>query len=238
MTGKIKIAVLGLGISLGCFAGEMGAIQKSGFYLQAMLDYNWFHYNHAYTASFFGPQNISALDASIDNQWGYGFGLGYRFNDYVRTAITVQARPDVNFAVTDDGPETATGHFDNYTYMLNGYLSSPNFSVMNFNPYIMAGVGVAHNKTTNIYWPAAAQTEFADKATKFAWQFGIGSLYALSDSLLIDINYNFISIGEVRNSGQYNAIAANNTPASGAPTKFTNVYSNQAEIGIHYQFNT
>lgn len=87
MTGKIKIAVLGLGISLGCFAGEMGAIQKSGFYLQAMLDYNWFHYNHAYTASFFGPQNISALDASIDNQWGYGFGLGYRFNDYVRTAI-------------------------------------------------------------------------------------------------------------------------------------------------------
>lgn len=61
MTGKIKIAVLGLGISLGCFAGEMGTIQKSGFYLQAMLDYNWFHYNNAYTASFFGHKILRHL---------------------------------------------------------------------------------------------------------------------------------------------------------------------------------
>lgn len=239
MIDKIQLTALSLGISMGCFAGDMGTIQQqtSAFYLQAMLDYNWFHYNQVHTASFFGPQNISALDASVGDQWGYGVGVGYRFNEYFRTAITAQARPDVKFSVTDDAPETARGHFDNYTYMLNGYLSNPRFSAFNFNPYIMAGVGVSHSKTTNIYWPAAVQTEFGDKTTKLAWQAGIGALYALCDTWLIDVNYTFVSLGEVRNSGQYNVIAANNTPTSGAPTRFDKIYSNQAEIGIHYRFN-
>lgn len=76
MTGKIKIAVLGLGISLGCYAGEMGAIQKSGFYLQAMLDYNWFHYNHAYTASFLDHKTfrhlmrLSIINGDMVLAWG------------------------------------------------------------------------------------------------------------------------------------------------------------------------
>ena len=236
MLRKIKLVALGLSLSVGCFAGEMGAIAAEGFYLQGMVDYNWFHYNHADTASFFGPQNIRAIGASIDSQWGYGLGMGYRFNDYLRTGFTVQARYNVKFSVTDDAPETAKGHFDNYTFMLNAYLSHPDFSAMNFTPYLMGGVGAARNRNTNIYWPLAVQTEFADKSTHFSWQAGVGALYALSDCWLIDINYTFVSLGEVSNSGQYDTIAANNVPAFGAPTRFSQVYSNQVELGVHYRF--
>lgn len=228
--------VLGLGISLSCFAGSMGVEQTSSFYIQGMLDYNWFNYNQAYTASFFGPQNITAIAASMDNQWGYGVGAGYNFNDYFRTGVTIQSRPDVGYSVTDDAPETANGSFDNYTLMFNAYLSSPSLSMMNFKPYVMGGIGVARNKTSNIFWPLANQTEFGAKTTPFAWQAGVGTLFAVNECLFIDLNYTFVSLGEVRNSGQYNAIAANNTPAFGAPTKFTRVYSNQAELGVHYRF--
>lgn len=240
MIHKFQLAVFGLGISIGCgcFAGTMGTPQQtSGFYVQGMVDYNWFNYSHAYTASYFGPERIRAISASIDDQWGYGVGVGYRFNDYLRTAFTVQGRPDVAFAVVDDAPERAAGHFDDYTYMMNAYLSNPDFSLGHFTPYIMAGLGIAYNKTTDIYWPLADQIEFSYKTTKFAWQAGIGGLYALNDCWLIDVNYNFVSLGEVRNSGQYNAVAANNTPATGAPTQFNRVYSNQVELGIHYRFN-
>ncbi|MCE0723995.1 MULTISPECIES: hypothetical protein [Legionella] len=49
------------------------------------------------------------------------------------------------------------------------------FSTMNFKPYIMGGIGVARNKASDIFWPAAVQTEFGDKA----WQAGLGALWAL-----------------------------------------------------------
>lgn len=236
MNKKLHLCVLGLGISFSCFAGTMGVEKTNRFYVQGMVDYNWFNYRDAYTASFFGPQNIGALAASIENRWGYGVGLGYLFNDYIRTGITLQNRPHVGFSVTDDAPETAVGTFNNYTAMLNAYLSYPSLSTMNFKPYIMGGIGVAHNKTSDIFWPAAVQTEFSDKITQFAWQAGLGALWVLNDSWALDVNYTFVSLGEVRNSGQYNTIAANNVPAFGAPTKFATVYSNQVEAGVHYRF--
>lgn len=235
---KTLFAALGLGISMSCFAGDMGTIQKTGgFYLQGMLDYNWFNYDYASTASYFGPKGINPLASSISNQWGYGLGVGYRFNDYVRVAATAQARPDVRFSVTDNAPETARGHFDNYTYLFNAYLSSPELSFGNISPYIMGGIGGSHNKTNAIFWPLAVQTEFSDKTNQFAWQAGAGALYALTDAWLVDANFTVVSLGKVSNSGQYNAVAANGVPASGSPTRFNRVYSNQIEAGVHYRFN-
>ncbi|KTD38460.1 SapA-like protein [Legionella moravica] len=229
--------LLGLGVSLGCFAGDMGVQETSSFYIQGMVDYNWLNYSEANTASYFGPQNIRAVAASIDNRWGYGVGAGYVFNDYLRAGVTFQGRPNIGYSVTDDAPETASGNFNNFTVMFNAYLSSPSLSTMGFNPYIMGGVGVARNKTNDIYWPLANQIEFGASTTPFAWQAGLGTLFNLNDCLFLDINYTFVSIGEVKNSGQYNAVAANNTPASGAPTRFNKVYSNQAELGLHYRFS-
>ncbi|MGQ3892723.1 outer membrane protein [Legionella sp. CNM-4043-24] len=237
MMKKIQLTALGLGFCAGCFAGDMGiAPDVSGFYLEAMLDYNNYHFDRAYTASFFGPEEIRAPSAQISDRLGYSLGAGYRFNNYIRTAFTFQARPSVRYSVVDNGPERTNGDFDSYAYMMNAYLSHPSLSRENFTPYIMGGLGVAQNKTSNIYWPLAVQTEFSDRTSQFAWQAGIGGLYAFNPHWMIDLNYHFVSLGEVKNSGQYDAIASNGVPANGAPTRFNRVYSNQFELGIIYQF--
>lgn len=237
MMKKIQLTALGLSLSMGCFAGEMGIVPEvSGLYAEAMLDYNGYHFNRAYTASFFGPEEIRAPSALIRNRFGYGLGVGYRFNDYIRTAFTFQARPSVRYQVVDDGPERADGDFDSYAYLMNAYLSHPSLSMENFTPYIMGGLGVAQNKTSNIFWPLAVQTEFSDRTTQFAWQAGIGGLYAVNPHWMVDINYHFVSLGEVKNSGQYDAVGANGVPANGAPTRFNRIYSNQVELGVIYRF--
>lgn len=237
MMKKIQLAALALGFSMGSFAGEMGIVSEmNGLYAEAMLDYNGYHFNKAYTASFFGPEEIIARGALIRNRFGYSLGVGYRFNDYLRTDVTFQARPGVRYSVLDNGPDRANGDFDSYAWMMNAYLSHPSVSMENFTPYVMGGLGVAQNKTSNIFWPLSAQTEFSDRTTQFAWQAGIGGLYAVNPHWMVDINYHFVSLGEVKNSGQYDTVGPNGVPANGAPTRFNRLYSNQFELGVIYRF--
>ena len=120
--------------------------------------------------------------------------------------------------------------------MLNSYVSIPHHFNEKFQPYLMGGLGLAHNKTTNIYWPLAVQTEFGHDTNRLAWQVGIGSLYSLSNSVDIDFNYTFLNIGNITNTGQYDAVASNGTPTSGAPTQLIRAYSNQLQVGLHYRF--
>ncbi|STY31376.1 SapA-like protein [Legionella wadsworthii] len=234
---KIGIFLFSVAI-LPVYAGDMGPIAYSkgnGFYLVGLATYNSLDFNRAETASFFSPDAIDAPAASIGNKWGYSLGLGYRFNPVFRTDFRFQEISDIPFSVTDDGNETAHGHIDTYTYMLNGYLSYPLPMNERIEPYLSGGLGAAHNTTNTIFWPLAVQHEFGSTTTQFAWQVGAGGLFRMTKHLDIDINYSFLNIGRTTNSGQYDTIASNGTPANGAPTRFSRVYSNQLSFGLNYR---
>lgn len=217
-----------LGSSINVFA-------ESGLYASLMFDYNFLAFKQAETASAFSPDKINATAAHIENHAGYGLGFGYRFNPVFRAAITGQVRPKIDFSLTDDGQQTATGYYDNYTVFANGYLSIPQKLFDRFQPYVLGGLGVSHNKTANLYWPLNVQTEFGRSINQLAWQVGIGSLFSISDCIDIDFNYAYVHLGDVKYTGQYDAIGANGVPASGAPTQFRDTYSNQLELGLHYR---
>lgn len=234
---KVAIFLFSVAI-LPAYAGDMGPVtykKEQGFYVVGLATYNAFNFNRAETASFFSPNAITAPAASIGDNWGYSLGVGYRFNPFFRTDFRVQGLPDIPFSVTDDGNETAHGHVNTYTYMINGYFSYPLPMNQRIEPYLGGGLGAATSKTNTIYWPLAVQHESGLTTTHFAWQVGAGSLYRVTEHFDIDISYSYLAIGQTSNSGQYDTIASNGVPASGAPTRFLRVYSNQLSFGLNYR---
>jgi len=187
--------------------------------------YNFFNTPTAITtlSSLESGSSFYAANKKVSNQAGISAGFGYKPSEAIRTDITLTYRPAIAFQLANDEPGVARSSVANYTVMANGYYAF-NLNVP-FEVYGMGGIGVSTNATKNLYWPVAGVVEGGLTENHFAWQVGAGVSYPVGDSLLIDINYQFVDLGSFTNNGYYDATQS-------TPTHWGSLYSNQLQIGL------
>lgn len=131
-----------------------------------------------------GPYITGAVGGSFTTDDPYndsvviGGGIGWRFNPYFRTDATFMYRPDY-------GPDSSPSVSD-WTAMVNGYLDFNTVHLGAFVPYVKAGIGMAENTIGS----------GGGSSDHFAWDMGAGVTYALSDHTAIDVDYQYISMGD------------------------------------------
>ncbi|PJD90676.1 MAG: hypothetical protein CK424_08370 [Legionella sp.] len=244
MTNRKHLAVLLAGFSVcTAYAGSMGDIAPADktLYLAGYANYNMFHAANATTQSTITGVSSPALASHISDQWGYGGGIGFVASKELRFDFIVQARPNIGYSVTDDLPETAQGTVDITSYMFNAYYTVSPLTTWDLSPYVTAGIGPSMANTSQIFWPGAAvnQLEGGHRVINFAWQVGAGISYAVTRSLDIDFNYEFVGLNQFSNSGVFTQLAPVGSSAAGvAPaTGFKSLYDNQLQIGARYKFS-
>lgn len=138
--------------------------------------------------------------------------VGMRILPWLRSELAVAHRPDMHYrgqanfrGVPSDQPVSA--RVDSLSGMANCFLDiAPmfGFSKGSFQPYMGGGVGVVHNRLSEMTYgfpgnPGRHKITITPSGTKtdMAFMAAVGTGIALSDRILLDISYRYTDLGQV-----------------------------------------
>lgn len=128
-----------------------------------------------------------------------GAGVGTRLNPNVRTDVTLGYRK-YKLDQSDSGvpPAKFTADITSLALMANGYYD---FSTSGVSPYVGIGIGVAQNKLGTVSFDDGAAFRGnvpGDTKTGAAFAVMLGAGIPLGQSLVLDVGYRYVDLGEVR----------------------------------------
>ncbi|WP_430511154.1 outer membrane protein [Pannonibacter phragmitetus] len=170
-----------------------------------------------------------------------GAGVGYKFNDYLRSDLTLDYEPSAKYTgyapcnlCTGSNSSRETSNIDVWTLMLNGYLDVGTWN--GFTPYVGAGVGAAYVNVndTKSFNPNGVNTSYDGSSGKwnFAWALMAGTSYAVSPNWDIDLGYRYKNLGEAR------SVRLNNVGTGQSRIKYKDLAAHEVRLGVRYNFNT
>lgn len=126
---------------------------------------------------------------SQTRRFGYGTGTGYRFSDRLRADLTM------NYVISDwyadaDGANV-TGRHKIWSSLLSGYVDLGTYS--GFTPYVGAGVGAMRTIDTMRRSLPDPTPFMKSTQTELAYSLNAGVGYRMSDSVTLDIGYQFLA---------------------------------------------
>jgi opacity protein-like surface antigen len=262
-----KVLLLGaafvLGSALSASAADLGGdlndapamapmpAPSAGWYLRADGGYNWF------TTPGVETQGYSAYDTKLDGSWSVGGGIGRYFGHGFRGDITVDYLFDsnVNSTFCDCFGGASHGRFDfNSTVVLANLYYDFNRGGR-IVPYIGAGIGFAHNETSNGSMSqdcGCTGRIGGDSSNSFAaagmagvsWRIrGGGTTYVggmkdepiaynTGHAIYLDFGYRFLYLGDVRTGD----ISIDGSDVAAGP-KLKDVATHQFRVGLRYDLN-
>ncbi len=186
-----------------------------GFYGTAVLGWSFqaedsepYGDNLAVDSTF--PNTFDSGDGGVG-----GIGLGYRINDRYRIEARFSARRG-EFNSGEFGAGARAGE----EFVLNGSLRSKTLTVeafydfpikSSFKPYLKAGVGISRNKYSARLGGSGVAgffdsldgtvdgfyDNYADRSSnEFSWNIGLGANKAISESVNLIAEYQYISLGD------------------------------------------
>lgn len=175
-------------------------------------------------------------------------GLGYQFNQWLRSDLTAQYRGAANFSALDryeaaddadpttfDGTNDYGGRKSEVTLMANAYVDMGTFS--GFTPYVGAGLGASRNTISGFTDTNVATGGVAYGATHsewhFAWALHAGLGFEVNDRLTLDLGYSYMHLGNARSG---DLIAYDGTNAIDNPMIFNDIRSHDIRLGVRYKF--
>src|SRR5665213_47973 len=208
---------------------------------------------------------ISSLQETTNFDSGgiFDVGVGYRFNNWLRTDVTAQYRGSANFKGTDVFNASAFGVAyngqDNYSasksellFLANAYVDLGTWWCI--TPFVGAGVGTSRvtisgfsdNGVNNLQQPAAPAAPFAggppvaSSATassgsqwNFAWALHAGLAYQISPNVTLELAYSYVDLGP----GTTGVISDFTGFQAGHTFKFNDITSNDVKLGVRWNFD-
>lgn len=175
---------------------------------------------------------------SLDNAWMIGAGVGYKWNDYFRTDLTIdyetaaQAKGYAVCGTCTGGFSQESADIDVWTTMINAYWDIGTW--YNFTPYVGAGIGAAYVRASNAVAvnPGGATTSYdgTNSEWNFAWALMAGTSYAFTPNWSLDLGYRYKNLGTAK------TVRYHNTGTGGSRVKFEDLVAHEARIGVRYNF--
>ena len=211
--GNFFASVAAVTLSIAFGAASASAQADSGFYIRGMAGGAW-----AGDMAFrdVDPNASNALFAGAGAVRGnggssplFGAGVGYKFTPMLWADVIVSGATGLRFDGASDPALVITdlnAKIDAQSAMLNGYLDVAQLlrvPVGSLQPYVMTGLGYAHSHVGTMQGsaPRSAIPHFSLSGhdnNNFAWGAGAGLGVPVTDSITLDLAYEYIDLGEVR----------------------------------------
>ncbi|MES0871848.1 outer membrane protein [Pseudovibrio sp. SCP19] len=203
-----------------------------GWYLRGDIGYKVYRDPKAYT------QELSLKGERIDNTGIIGVGVGYRFNDFIRTDLTVDYEWEADFEGKSLCHTTCPGNYntevaglDVWTFLWNVYADLGYYN--GFTPYVGAGIGASYVRLHNVesFNKNGTNPQIpADDNWNFSWALMAGTSYEIDENWKIDAGYRYLHIGEVETKkfdrGGGNIISV----------KYEDLAAHEVRVGLRYEF--
>jgi opacity protein-like surface antigen len=172
-----------------------------------------------------------------------GVGVGYKFNDWIRTDLTGEYRGRANLHASDSyaagfnfpgGTNEYSGSKSEWVGLANVYFDLGTWH--GFTPFVGGGVGFAHNtihdfRDTNV--PNRGVAFAPDHSvTNLAWAVHAGVAYAVSPNASVEFAYRYLNLGDARTG----VITTYDGSSSIAPIRFRNIDSHDFKVGFRWTF--
>lgn len=187
--------------------------------------------------------SVNTVQKGFDSSMLFGLGLGYQWNDWLRTDLTGEYRSSANFhglQVVNSGglfTDEYRGSKSEWLFLANGYIDLGTWYRM--TPFIGAGVGMSYNKISNfldVNTPTAGVAFGQDTGKwSFAWALHAGVAYKLTDSVTIEVAYRYLNLGDAQSGDivTYTGVNALNNPEH-----FNKLTSHDIKLGLRWAFDS
>ncbi len=229
-----------------------------GWYLRGDIGYKYYNApkgqmsNNKYGGSGGPPSNVfpyatSGHDQMRDEKMGgaadIGVGVGYKFNDYLRTDLTLDYETPAKFrgSLWCETSCGSTGYFnterakiDAWSALANVYADLGDFH--GIKPYVGAGAGVSYLTTSSVQSSnkdTSGPNPRGDSKWNFAWALMAGVEYPLSDRLSLDLGYRYLNLGDARTG----AVSDGSNPKESTRMEYKDITAHEVRVGLRYYLN-
>ena len=193
------------------------------------------------------PHNDGMPSGKYDGAYVSSIALGSQFNDHIAFELELGYRGDFNnddksYKTYLSDQATASTSITSLSAVINGYYYYYN-EYLGFRPYITGGVGGAINKTGQFKMTykdgdnSNAVVAEGEKTASFAWKIGTGIKYQLNNKFEVDLRYQFLNLGNVKQkSSQSSYYNDEDLGSENITSKNSILKSHEVLVGIVYKF--
>lgn len=189
---------------------------------------------------------LQIIDKNFESGMLFGFGVGYKWNSWMRFDVTAEYRGETGFHGMDVYTLGADARFNNYTakksewlYLFNVYADLGTWG--GITPFVGAGIGFSrigiHSFRDAGIANGAPTLGYADSDYKWnvAYAFHAGLAYEVTRNMTLEFAYRYVYLGDGQ-SGDLIAYDGTNTIRN--PMLFKGIDSHDLKFGVRYLFAT
>ena len=183
-----------------------------------------------------------------DNDLGTGYVFGLSVGKYITNNFRVELEAsqrggleyDTEYASEPNLGTTTKADIKTQSIFINGFYDFESFAIINSSvtPYIGGGIGISRNKM-GVVTEVTPENEVAyldgNKVSQFSYKLAAGTLVSLTESLSLDINYQYVDLGSFKSGLGYVASGG----ATGNLTEALNggeIKTQELMLGMQYKF--
>ncbi|WP_244472835.1 outer membrane protein [Methylobacterium sp. Leaf104] len=177
---------------------------------------------------------------------GYGGGIGYRINNWLRVDATIDQRNPSRYTAYSSGSGFVTGYnveagqIDILTGLVNVYADLGTW--WGLTPYIGGGIGFADKGFGKAYTQTTCTVDSCDgnagtgvrdavrrpsrSVTSLAWALTGGVSYEIGGGLSLDTSYRYVDLGRAKTG----------LDAFGFDSRLKDLASHEVRVGLRYSF--
>ena len=255
-------AALALGFAQGASAADLGnyggggSLKDGPFMIQEAPRASWYIRADGTYSSFDTPSitenGISTLtEANIDNNFGYGGGIGLYFGHGFRGDVTIDRLSDSDVSANLPDPKSTLPGLRQFGLSSTVVLGNLYYDFdwgNRFSPYVGVGLGVTRNKTSagTVTDPCDCFNGTIDSGsdTHVAGAAMAGFTLKLRDRLSFDAGYRFLYLGSADTGPVTATFGATGGPGGqGAGTQVAedprveDIHAHEFRFGLRYDIN-
>ena len=186
--------------------------------------------------------SVQHVNLEFDSSMLFGFGFGYRFNNWLRFDVTGEYRGRSDLTGLDIVTTGGVSQSDDYRakksewlFLANAYLDLGTWWCI--TPFVGAGIGgsrvtISSFTDLNINAPGGSVSFGAtDSKWNFAWALHAGLAYQASKNLAIELAYRYTHLGDGIAGDQ---VTFTGTNAFDNPTTFKGITSHDLKLGVRW----
>ncbi|GLK76253.1 outer surface protein [Methylopila jiangsuensis] len=173
---------------------------------------------------------------NLDEAFIFGGGVGYKFNEWFRTDVTVDYETKADFGgklwcigcATKGLYSDERAKISALTFLANAYFDIGTWH--GFTPYVGAGIGTSRVNVDDYRYtnPNGSKGKIGgDHKWNLAWALMAGVGYEVSDNITIDANYRYVDLGE----GRTKRVAG---VTGGHRVKIDDIAAHEIRLGVRY----
>ena len=168
-----------------------------------------------------------------------GISIGKYLSEYFRGEIGISQRKGFKYHTTVPAlPENYyKADVESFAVFLNGYVDAQPMTFLqnSVTTYVGAGIGISRNKMNPLSIHSEGVllgTASSNTETEFAFKFALGALINLSDNVSVDLNYQYVDLGDIKSGKNLSWDARDMV----APYSGPEISSNEFNVGLQIAF--